>query len=85
VEFGTSHNAIQLAGGSGAGAYAISANSGEIILNAAEVTVTGAAVNVGSNGGKVGFLGASPVVQQMSGGDVAGVIAGLVALGLFSS
>lgn len=33
----------------------------------------------------IGFLGAAPVGQQVSGGTLAGVIAGLVALGLFSS
>ena len=33
----------------------------------------------------IGFFGAPPVAKQVSGGTLAGVIAGLVALGLFSS
>lgn len=35
--------------------------------------------------GKVSFFGVTPVAAQVSGGTTAGVIAGLVALGLFSS
>ena len=34
---------------------------------------------------KLGFFGVAPVAQQVSGGTLTGVIAGLVALGLFSS
>ena len=34
---------------------------------------------------KLAFFGVAPVLQQVSGGTLAGVIAGLVALGLFSS
>lgn len=34
---------------------------------------------------KIGFFGTTPVAEQVSGGTLAGVIAGLVALGLFSS
>ncbi len=35
--------------------------------------------------GTLGFFNKAPVIQQVSGGTLAGVIAGLVALGLFSS
>jgi hypothetical protein len=53
------------------GAVTISAGSGGLVINITS--------------GKIGFLGATPVVKQVSGGTLAGVIAGLVALGLFSS
>lgn len=40
-------------------------------------------LTIGDN--KLGFFAAAPVAQQVSGGTAAGAIAGLVALGLFSS
>jgi hypothetical protein len=42
------------------------------------------AVSISSTG-NVGFYGVAPVARQVSGGTLAGVISGLVALGLFSS
>ena len=45
----------------------------------------GGAILIASVGHKAGFFGASGVGPQVSGGTLAGVIAGLVALGLFSS
>ena len=42
-------------------------------------------ITVGDNIDAVGFFGVTPTGRQVSGGTLAGVIAGLVALGLFTS
>lgn len=56
--------------------------TGNVVLN----SVNGSVVIVSSAAGKLSFFGKTPAVgPQVSGGTLAGVIAGLVALGLFSS
>ena len=74
----------------GTGSVNIStSNSGQIFLTSfGGVLISGAGgygVQVGTGGDKVGFFGTIPTTQPASGGTLAGVIAGLVALGLFSS
>jgi hypothetical protein len=83
------------------GQFAMSANEatlsvfGSVLIDTTgdggtvELQAPGASVVVGTAGttvsGDVGFFDTAPVVQQVSGGTLAGVIAGLKALGLFSS
>ena len=62
---------------------------GLFLTSTSSVTITGntsTIYNIGAAAGaKIGFFGNTPVIPQVSGGTLSGVIAGLVALGLFSS
>jgi hypothetical protein len=62
----------------------VGTNNAYIALNENNGSGSGS-IDVGPNASSIGFLGATPVAKQVSGGTISGVIQGLINLGLFSS
>ena len=60
-------------------------DSSYLYITGGIVDISASEIEIGSSTSTIGFFGASPIAPQVSGGTLAGVIAGLVALGLFSS
>jgi hypothetical protein len=87
-EFGSNGISIWVRGNTNsANLWINNEGTGDVIIDCetSHGTASGGSVVIAPVGKLLGFFGASAVGPQVSGGTLAGVIAGLVALGLFSS